>query len=56
VQGLESRDVGIVAAGAGLTLYGLFTQRASLEDAFMELTHEHADYKGTAQSPEAVRT
>jgi ABC-2 type transport system ATP-binding protein len=44
VSGIECRDVGILAAGAGLTLYELSTQRASLEDAFMELTHEHADF------------
>jgi len=50
VQGLESRDVGILAAGAGLTLYELSTQRASLEDAFMELTHEHAEYRGTTEA------
>jgi hypothetical protein len=41
---MEPRDVGIVAAGAGLTLYELSTPRASLEDAFIELTHEHADF------------
>ena len=53
VQGLESRDIGILASGAGLTLYELSTQRASLEDAFMELTHEHAEYQGTTQTLEA---
>lgn len=56
VHGLESRDVGILASGAGLTVYELSTQRASLEDAFMELTHEHAEYQGTTQSLEAART
>jgi len=55
VQGLESRDVGILASSAGLTLYELSTQRASLEDAFMELTHDHAEYQGTTQSLEASR-
>lgn len=45
ITGLECRDVGILAAGAGLTLYELSTQRASLEDAFMELTQEHADFR-----------
>jgi ABC-2 type transport system ATP-binding protein len=56
VQGLESRDIGILASAAGLTLYEMSTQRASLEDAFMELTHEHAEYKGTTQYREASRT
>jgi len=45
ITGLESRDVGITAAHAALTLYELTTQRASLEDAFMELTHEHGEYR-----------
>jgi ABC-2 type transport system ATP-binding protein len=53
VQGLESQDVGILSSGAGLTLYELSTQRASLEDAFMELTHDHAEYQGTSKSREA---
>ncbi len=53
VQGLESRDVGILSSGAGLTLYELSTQRASLEDAFMELTHDQAEYQGTTHSLEA---
>ncbi len=49
VQGLESRDVGILAAGAGLTLYELSTEHASLEDAFMDVTRAHAEYRGTVQ-------
>jgi ABC-2 type transport system ATP-binding protein len=50
IKDMESRDVGIVAAGAGLTLYELSTQRASLEDAFMELTHEQAEYRARTTS------
>ncbi len=45
VKGLECRDVGIVAAGAGITLFELSTQRASLEDAFLDLTRDHADFR-----------
>ncbi len=48
ITGMESRDVGITAAAAGLTLYELSTQRASLEEAFMELTREHADFRASA--------
>lgn len=44
IAGLESRDVGIVAAQAGLTLYELATEHASLEDAFIELTREHGEF------------
>ncbi len=56
VEGLESREVGIVAANAGLTLYELSTERASLEDAFMELTHGHAQYRGATEPSTASAT
>jgi ABC-2 type transport system ATP-binding protein len=56
IHGLESRDVGILAAGAGLILYELSTQHASLEDAFMELTHEQAEYKGTTENMQSSPT
>jgi ABC-2 type transport system ATP-binding protein len=45
VTGLDARDVGIVAAGADLTLYELSTERASLEDAFLELTRDHTEFR-----------
>ena len=44
VTGLECRDVGIIAANAGITLYELSPQEASLEEAFMEMTHGSAEY------------
>jgi len=44
VTGLECRDVGIIAAGAGITLYELSRQEASLEEAFMEMTRGSAEY------------
>ena len=44
VTGLECRDVGIIAAGAGITLYELARQEASLEEAFMEMTRGSAEY------------
>jgi len=55
VTGLESRDVGILAAGAGLTLYELSTQRASLEEAFMDLTHEQTEFGAGTEEPSTVR-
>ena len=48
ITGMEARDVGIIAASAGLTLYELSTQRASLEDAFLDITHQHADFATSA--------
>jgi ABC-2 type transport system ATP-binding protein len=44
VTGLDARDVGIVAAAAGITLYELTPQSASLEDAFFELTRDATEY------------
>jgi ABC-2 type transport system ATP-binding protein len=54
ITGLECRDVGILAAAAGLTLYELSTQRASLEDAFLELTREHADFHTPAAADQVL--
>jgi len=53
VQGVESRDIGIVTATSGLTLCELSTEQASLEDAFMELTRDHAEFRA-APEPERV--
>ncbi len=47
VTGIDARDVGIVAGTAGITLYELSPRSASLEDAFMELTHDAAEYTTT---------
>jgi len=52
VAGLDSAQIGLVAARAGIALVELTPQHASLEEAFMEITrdalefvtpHEHAD-------------
>ena len=55
VTGLECREVGVLAAGAGLTLYELSPQEASLEEAFMELTRDSAEFLGGTHSPEGAR-
>ena len=44
VSGLECREVGIIAAGAGITLYELTRLEASLEEAFIEMTRGSADF------------
>jgi ABC-2 type transport system ATP-binding protein len=44
VTGLLCRQVGVLAAQAGLTLYELSPQEASLEEAFMEMTRDSADF------------
>jgi ABC-2 type transport system ATP-binding protein len=44
VTGLECREVGTIAGNAGITLYELSRQEASLEEAFMEMTRDSAEY------------
>jgi ABC-2 type transport system ATP-binding protein len=45
VSGMASQAIGDLAAGQGIALHELATQRASLEDAFMELTHDSVQYR-----------
>lgn len=54
ITGMESRDVGIAAGAAGLTLYELSTEHASLEDAFLELTRDDQDFRATTPRPQEV--
>jgi ABC-2 type transport system ATP-binding protein len=44
-MGLDAAEIGELAAGAGIVLHQLATQRASLEEAFMELTQESVEYQ-----------
>ncbi|MCU1369789.1 MAG: yxlF4 [Ilumatobacteraceae bacterium] len=53
IEDFACRDVGALAAGAGLTLYELSPQD-SLEDAFMEATHEQADFRATVHTLETT--
>lgn len=45
VTGLDSDEIGRRAAGAGLALAELTPVTASLEDAFMRLTHDAVEYR-----------
>ena len=49
VSGLDCRTIGDIAATHFIALHELSPQMASLEDAFMELTHDSVDY--TADVP-----
>jgi ABC-2 type transport system ATP-binding protein len=49
VSGLDCRTIGDIAATHFITLHELSPQMASLEDAFMELTHDSVEY--TADVP-----
>ena len=44
VEGMTTDQVGDVAAAHGLTVHELFTQRSSLEEAFMEMTRDSVEY------------
>jgi ABC-2 type transport system ATP-binding protein len=48
VQGMSTDEVGDVAAERGLTVHELFTQRSSLEEAFMEMTRDSVEYHAAA--------
>lgn len=50
VVGLSTEDIGSRAADASVTLHELTTIRASLEDAFMHLTHESVEFHGSADT------
>jgi ABC-2 type transport system ATP-binding protein len=55
VQGLTAEEIGHTAWQAQLPIYELSPQHASLEEAFMELTHDSVDYRSiTATDTEMV--
>ena len=45
VTGLSARQIGTAAAQAGIAVYELTPQIASLEQAFMDLTGEHVEFR-----------
>lgn len=49
VTGLEASRIGELAASVGIVLHELAPQRASLEDAFMELTQESVEFHAAGQ-------
>jgi ABC-2 type transport system ATP-binding protein len=54
VSGVPSARIGEIAAQASLTLHELTPIRASLEDAFMELTSDSVEYRSREREPELV--
>ncbi|MFI5436561.1 ATP-binding cassette domain-containing protein [Rhodococcus baikonurensis] len=44
ITGKTAREVGIIAANEGVTLFQLTTERASLEEAFMQITRNSVEY------------
>jgi ABC-2 type transport system ATP-binding protein len=53
IRGLEAERVGELAAQHGIVLHELTSQRASLEEAFMELTRDSVEFHGE-QTAEAA--
>jgi ABC-2 type transport system ATP-binding protein len=53
VFGMDSRAIGTLAAAKGLALYELATQHASLEDAFIDLTHDSVEYRSNEEAAAA---
>jgi ABC-2 type transport system ATP-binding protein len=45
VSGIDAPSIGAIAAAASIPLHALTTRTASLEDAYMELTRESAEYR-----------
>jgi ABC-2 type transport system ATP-binding protein len=45
VEGLTAEQIGRIAAQHSIVLFELTPQTASLEDAFMELTHDEVEYR-----------
>jgi ABC-2 type transport system ATP-binding protein len=56
VTGVPSARIGEIAAGASLTLHELTPIRASLEDAFMELTSDSVEYRSRDRERDLVPT
>jgi ABC-2 type transport system ATP-binding protein len=51
VSGLDCRTIGDIAAAHGIAIHELSPQMASLEEAFMELTHDSVDYSADVPTP-----
>ena len=51
VRGLTATQIGDIALGAGIAIYGLTEQRASLEDVFFDLTGDSVEYHGMLGMP-----
>jgi ABC-2 type transport system ATP-binding protein len=57
VTGMSAAAIGDLAGAQGIVLHELSPQEASLEEAYMELTHDSVEYRSSgAASPGAPRT
>jgi ABC-2 type transport system ATP-binding protein len=51
ITGMDSAEVGRLAAAHGIALSELIPVRASLEEAFMELTRDSVEYQAAGATP-----
>ncbi|QFQ95113.1 ATP-binding cassette domain-containing protein [Streptomyces phaeolivaceus] len=51
VAGRDAREIGAIAAEHGVPLYELTPQAVSLEEAFMQLTHDAVEYQSAPAEP-----
>ena len=54
VTGVPTDDIGELAAANGITLHELTLQQVSLEEAFMELTHDSVQYRTHTHASESA--
>ena len=54
VEGLTAEQIGTIAWQEHLPVFELAVQQASLEEAFMELTHDAVEYRTSEFAPKAV--
>ncbi len=54
VEGLTAEQIGDAAARNGLVLYELTPEKTSLEEAFMELTHEETEYRAVTPTDQNI--
>jgi ABC-2 type transport system ATP-binding protein len=47
VAGMDSAAIGELAGASGMVLHELVPQKASLEEAFMKLTHDSVEYRAS---------
>jgi ABC-2 type transport system ATP-binding protein len=54
VSGVQAQRIGDIAAEHGIRLHELSPRRASLEDAFMRLTHDSVSYRASRNDAETA--
>jgi ABC-2 type transport system ATP-binding protein len=54
ISGVPAGQVGATAAGAGITVFELATEQASLEDAFVDLTKDAVEYRPVTRQSTAT--